>query len=161
MANFRYSHLFTTKIGNAAFQRCTGLKEIDMPELTTISGYAFGECTGLTHIVLPKVTGHSNYAFDRCTNLKIVDYGILKELYTRLFQNCNSFDTLILRSTSLCVCRGTDSFTNTPFAGYNGLTGTVYVPAALVESYKTATNWSTMYAAGTCNFVAIEGSEYE
>jgi hypothetical protein len=52
------------------------------------------------------------------------------------------------------------AFVSTPFAS-GGTGGTVYVPAALVETYKTATNWSTLYAAGTCNFVALEGSEYE
>jgi hypothetical protein len=48
----------------------------------------------------------------------------------------------------------------TPFAS-GGTGGTVYVPQALITEYQNATNWSTLYAGGTCNFVAIEGSEYE
>ena len=32
---------------------------------------------------------------------------------------------------------------NTPMTGHNGKTGYIYVPRALVNSYKAATNWST------------------
>jgi hypothetical protein len=78
-----------------------------------------------------------------------------------VFNGCKKLKTLILRRdvnpTSIV---NVGAFTNTPFAS-GGTGGTVYVPLSLIESYKTATNWSTLYAAGTCNFVAIEGSEYE
>jgi hypothetical protein len=65
-----------------------------------------------------------------------------------------------MRGATVCPLINTNVFNSTPFAaGKAG--GTVYVPQALIEQYQTATNWSTLYAAGTCNFVAIEGSEYE
>ena len=67
---------------------------------------------------------------------------------------------MALRSETVCTLSNVNAFNNTPFAsGETG--GTVYVPQALIEDYKIATNWSTLYEAGTCNFVAIEGSEYE
>ena len=46
-------------------------------------------------------------------------------------------------------------------SGRNGATGTVYVPQALIPTYQAATNWKTLYDAGTVTFAAIEGSEYE
>jgi hypothetical protein len=76
------------------------------------------------------------------------------------FYDCKTLDTIILRCDQLVSLIHPNGFGNTPFA-VNGTGGTVYVPAALIESYKTATNWVTLYEAGTCNFVAIEGSEYE
>jgi hypothetical protein len=54
----------------------------------------------------------------------------------------------------------TNTFNSTPFAT-SGTGGTVYVPQALITEYQNATNWSTLYSGGKCNFVAIEGSEYE
>lgn len=42
----------------------------------------------------------------------------------------------------------------------NPTESTIWVPQALVESYKTATNWSTLYDAGV-TFAPIEGSIYE
>ena len=77
-----------------------------------------------------------------------------------VFGYCKNLTTLVLKSETVCTLSNINAFNNTPFAsGKTG--GTVYVPQALIESYQTATNWSTLYAAGTCNFVAIEGSEYE
>ena len=95
--------------------------------------------------------------FYNCTSLHTADLGGLQ---TNMFGVCTKFTTLILRSATLVNLTSTNTFTSTPFA-IGGTGGTVYVPAALIESYKTATNWSALYEAGTCNFVAIEGSEYE
>lgn len=52
-------------------------------------------------------------------------------------------------------------FANTPFNGYNSLTGKLYVPSDLVDSYKVATNWSALYNNGTMEVLPIEGSIYE
>ena len=44
---------------------------------------------------------------------------------------------MIIRSDTVCTLNSTNAFTGTPY---------IYVPSALVNSYKTATNWSS-YAA--------------
>lgn len=54
-----------------------------------------------------------------------------------------------------------DTFLNTSMSGYTNLTSKVYVPSAFIESYKTATNWKTLYDVDTVEFLAIEGSDYE
>ena len=81
-------------------------------------------------------------------------------MQTACLNGCTALKTIVLRSAGLCSLVNANALTGTPFAS-GGTGGTVYVPSALIESYKTATNWSTLYAGGTCNFVAIEGSEYE
>ena len=68
---------------------------------------------------------------------------------------------MLRRTSAICALGNTNSFTNTPMAGYNSLTGTVYVPEDLISSYQTATNWSTLYNNGTVTFTKIEGSIYE
>lgn len=50
---------------------------------------------------------------------------------------------------------------NTAYADGVKYTGTVYVPSALISSYQTASNWSTLYNNGTLTFAAIEGSPYQ
>jgi hypothetical protein len=48
---------------------------------------------------------------------------------------------LILPKTGdICNLLNTNAFVNTPIAKS---TGYIYVPRALVDSYKSATNWST------------------
>ena len=107
------------------------------------------------------MTNVDEYAFRSCTSMTFVDLPLLGTIETGVFYGCSKLNTLVLRkSDAICTLSATGAFTNTPFAaGKAG--GKCYVPSALIDTYKTATNWSTLYAAGTCEFVAIEGSEYE
>jgi len=68
-----------TSIGESAFDGCTGLTEIDFPNVETIGQSAFGGCTGLTEITLPSllsITG--NKLFDGCSNLEFIDLPALQ-----------------------------------------------------------------------------------
>lgn len=102
-----------------------------------------------------------NSAFSGCSNLELLDLGYVQRSSPNCIYNCRKLTKLILRYPNGFALQNTGHFNNSPFMGYNGLTGTAYVPSALIESYKTATNWSTLYNNGTCNFAAIEGSIYE
>jgi hypothetical protein len=98
--------------------------------------------------------------FQNCTALKKLDFPKVNYFVSYCLQGCTALTALILRNNAVATLANINAFANTPFAS-NGTGGTVYVPAALIESYQTATNWSTLHAAGTCSFAAIEGSEYE
>ena len=60
-----------TSIGSRAFERCTSLTSITLPEgVTSIGIDAFWYCTSLASIILPSsVTSIGEYAFADCTNL--------------------------------------------------------------------------------------------
>ena len=82
--------------------------------------------------------------------------------------NSNAFangklETLILRSNSVVTLATLAAFNgridNTWEEG-DPLWGTLYVPSALVNSYKVATNWSTLFIRGW-DVQPIEGSDYE
>ena len=66
--NVTYS---VTSIGEKAFEFCTGLTSITIPNsVTSIREYAFYYCTGLTSITIPNsVTSIGSYAFCYCTGL--------------------------------------------------------------------------------------------
>ena len=61
-------------IGEAAFDGCTSLTNINIPNtVTTIDRYAFYNCSGLTSITIPNsVNEIGDYAFYGCKNLKTV-----------------------------------------------------------------------------------------
>lgn len=104
----------------------------------------------------------SSTAAGACQHLAFADIGSTTGIAANAFANCYALETLVLRKTSaVATLANVSAFLNTPMRGYNGLTGTVYVPSDLISSYQTATNWSTLYNDGTVTFVAIEGSEYE
>ena len=164
-----------TSIGNYAFSRCTGITSISCSgTITTLSAYAFSGASGypmtLTSASFPNLAITSNLgtvfgntsASTACQSLIFCDIGNAPGIGSYAFAYCHSLTKLVLRrTTGVATLANTNAFTDTPMSGYNGLTGTVYVPQSLISSYQTATNWKTLYDNGTLTFAAIEGSDYE
>ena len=170
-----------TKIGKNTFYLCENLVSVNFPNVTDILDEAFSNCYKLANVELPNVVNAGFKTFNTCPalnnvslpklktvpesfltgcSLDVVDLGSATNIKGSAFSSNSKFATLILRSNTMCSLSNTSAFTLTPFSA-NGKCGTVYVPQALITEYQNATNWSTLYAGGTCNFVAIEGSEYE
>lgn len=145
-----------------AFKNCKHLTSISGNSVTSMSGGGLSGCTSLVDARFPNyssVLGTS--AFGSCNNLAVADIGSAPRIYPNAFSSCYKLQTLVLRKTgSICTLDNVSAFLNTPMRGYNSLTGTVYVPSALISSYQTATNWKTLYDGGTLTFAAIEGSQY-
>ena len=60
------------------------------------------------------------------------------------FANCNNLETLILRSNSVVSTSSDMSGLLSTTKIKSGGTGYIYVPSALIEDYKVATNWATV-----------------
>ena len=88
-----------TSIGSRAFERCTSLTSITLPEgVTSIGDDAFMRCSGLTSITLPEgVTSIGIDAFWYCTNLASI---ILPSSVTSIgeyaFADCTSLTSITL-----------------------------------------------------------------
>jgi hypothetical protein len=145
-----------TSIGEWAFSYCDAIENITAPNVVTIGTVAFHRCSSLTYLNFPKVITIENGIISECGKLEVVDFASATTIKSNALKNNPLLNKVALRSDTLCTLENKNAFDYTPFAsGRTG--GTVYVPANLVEAYKTATNWSTLYAAGTCNFSPIEG----
>lgn len=145
-------------MGNAAFQE-SSISSFYFPKLETVGTSAFRGCK-LVEAVLPSYNG-TMPTFRENPNLEKVDVGDSTDISASTFASCPKLSIVVLRRTaSIVPLSNVSAFSSTPFAS-GGTGGTVYCPSALIEQYQQATNWSTLYAAGTCNFVALEGSEYE
>lgn len=121
-------HFLLSKITSASF-----------PRVTSTGTNTFQQSELLTNISMPLLNRISNYMLFACVSLTKVDFLSVTVIGAAAFQASTSLTALILRKTSVCKLENQNALTRTPIA--DG-TGYVYVPAALVDSYKTATNWS-------------------
>ena len=162
-------------IGMGAFSNCTSLTTLSFPACETIGSYAFCNCPKLTTADFPACKTIGTSAFSSCTALTTANFPVCKTIGSYAFCNCSKLTSVIcsasyIYSRAFYSCSRLMSFTNyypsvatlqnrsvfysTPMSNstykdVNGNTqgyGSIYVPASLVASYKTATNWAS-YAA--------------
>jgi len=88
-----------TQIGESAFQNCTELTGITIPDsVTAIADYAFDNCTNLTGITIPDgVTTIPNCAFRYCYALTDVDFGSgITTIGSNAFVNCTNLTSVTI-----------------------------------------------------------------
>ena len=165
-----------TNVGTNALDGCAGLKKIDLPsavtagerafsgsksnltvlnlpELTTIPGYAFFDTFryfwSTIRLDFPKVTTVSPYAFQNIAGMhgpmSIIRFRSKGSFNGFAFVSAGGVLHLVLDSGEMCIL-GDDP------TGFSTTVDYIYVPRALVDSYKVATNWSS-YAS---KFRALE-----
>lgn len=152
-------------LGAGAFKGCKGLIEAKVSVSTpTFENSIFSECSNLSVVSLPKWETLPSYTFNKCTALRTVKFDEVRTVrawcfgysgvyrvdlpkVTKIegsaFYSCTNLSALILRNEDVCTLGNYSAFSKSAIA--NG-TGYVYVPKALLDKYKTATNWS-VYAS--------------
>ena len=94
----------------------------------------------ITEIADNLVTSIGENAFYGCSKLTTANFPVATIIGGAAFYGCSALTALILRSATMCKLNDTSAFSNTPIASG---TGYIYVPRALVDSYKAAAKWST------------------
>lgn len=116
--------------------------------VTTIGYGAFSKMTGVTKLKFRNVETIEDYAFNEC-NAVIFDMGYsLQIINNAAFQKAHYAKALIIRSQEVVATLKNwgQQFANSSLLGvssYTKITGYLYVPSTMVDSYKTATNWSS------------------
>ena len=98
------------------------------------------------------VTTVRAYAFYNCPQLRLLDLPSATTIANGGIRTCQNLRTVILRGNQVCPLAGTQNFlgcchitgeVNSTFNPNGDKDGYIYVPKALVDEYKTATNWVT------------------
>ena len=107
---------------------------------TTIAPYAFQYCSELTEIKGP-FTSFGESAFLNCSKLKTADItgNGVASISSNAFQSSSSFESLIIRSTTMATLGSATTLSGTKIDA--GL-GAIYVPSSMISTYKANTNWS-------------------
>ena len=124
-----------TKIGESAFQGCSGLTSLTIPSsVTSIGKNAFNGCSGLTSLTLPSgVTEIDWYAFKGCSGLTSLTIpSSVTWIGLEAFSGCSGLTSIYVYTKKLPEL-GPDVFT-----GCNAQNCTVYVPKGTVDAYKSS-----------------------
>lgn len=126
-----------TSIDNRAFENRYNLKSVTIPNsVTSIGESAFYECSSLSSVTIPdSVTSIGVNAFYNCTSLSSVTIG---SGVTSISYYAFGYSKDITSITINAVTPPTLA-TNAFYGIYNYI---IYVPAASLNSYKTADVWS-------------------
>ncbi len=161
-----------TIIGNSAFENCSGLTSVTIPNsVTTIGASAFWYCFGLTSVTIPNsVTSIGSSAFHNCSGLTSVTIpNSVTNIGSSAFRNCSGLTSVTIPnsvtnigSSAFRNCRGLTSVTipnsvtsigGSAFNGCSGLTS-VTIPNSVTNiggsafygcsGLKTVYNLSTL-----------------
>lgn len=153
-----------TTIGLSAFRSCEMLSKINIQNVEKLGNYALNGCYKITELYLPKAITIGNYACNELSQLKKVTLGNVETIGRNAFDgnvNCEEIDISLNENVgsigayafyrneklSKLTIRGA---TLIPLADSSALAGSaidykrgkIYVDPSMVETYKTATNWS-------------------
>ena len=129
-------------IGSYAFESCNSLTSVSLPNCKFIGGRAFGSCSNITDFSLPNCKFIGGSAFNKCscslfTSLTLPN---CKYIGWEAFYDCKFLSEIYFPGSEVCLIeQGT--MWNT---GLVGNTLKFYVPASLINEYKTALWWSSM-----------------
>lgn len=134
-----------TVIGNGVFSQCRSLTSVYFPVCASIASNAFGYCSALTSVNFPACININASAFYYCTSLSTATFSKLNIIYSSAFRSCTSLMSFINSYSSVATLSNINVFQSTPMSlsTYTGTFGSIYVPASLVDAYKSATNWAT------------------
>ena len=133
--NVEYS---VTSIGNNAFDECSGLTSVTIPNsVTSIGGYAFSGCSGLTSVTIPNsVTSIGSDAFYGCSGLTSITVGSgIKTIDYEAFASCPELTDVTCNAENV-PNTDTQAFKDS-YIEYT----TLHVPASAVNAYKVAAPW--------------------
>lgn len=139
------------------------LEKTNFKAVTSVGASALKNAIGGKIIVFPSLTTISNYCFGTNADVETYDFGASTPNFTAwLFSGDSALKTIIIRKSTVVTAANVNVFNATCFASNgNASGGVLYVPQALVSSYQSASNWSTILGYAKNQILPIEGSYYE
>ena len=126
-------------IGIRAFQSCISLTQVSLPMCSYIGTSAFYTCRNISQVSLPMCSYIGSNAFWQCYALAQVSLPMCSYIGSNAFRGCGLLSIITLGYSNICSLNASSTFYNTQITSS---TGSIYVPTSLVDSYKSATNWS-------------------
>ena len=140
-----------TTTGNYCFAPCKSLVTINLPNATLIGQSAISGCENLTTLNAPKASSFQQSCLQNCYALLGIETTADQPFFSSsVFNGCRSMTWLKLRGSSKATLSNSGyQFAGTPIELHYGA---VYVPSALVSTYKADNNWNKYIIASLDDF---------
>ena len=135
--------LKVTSIGQSAFEYCTGLTSVTIPNsVTSIGDRAFSSCSGLTSVTIGNsVTSIGDFAFDGCSGLTSITIpNSVTSIGIGAFDDSDLSEVISEIENPFKIdgkySEGPPTFSSNTFNN-----ATLYVPVGTINKYKAAIGW--------------------
>ena len=134
--------LNATSFGAYTITQCSELRSLELPAMTTIGNSSLTYCDMVEHLELPALESAGNMFAYSCKRLKCIELPALKSLGHTCFAFGSSLRVVALPGDELCNVAAKPLYLCPFFTSARDNIGRIYVNDALVDDYKSATNWS-------------------
>lgn len=164
-------------IGDHAFDNCTSLETVSLPNTITSIGSCAFFSSGLKSITIPvSVTSIGDKAFMYCSGLSHITIPIsITSIGAQTFYYCSNLTTIFIGSSVTSI--GSSSFSGCPLSSItcfattppsasgfpNTSTAKLYVPKESVELYRTTSSWNyftNVYGFGNDSFSVPDNTSF-
>ena len=147
-----------TSIGNSAFYGCSGLTSITIPNsVTSIEGYAFVDCSGLTSITIPRsVTYIGWHAFFCCSGLTSIKVESGNQYYDSR-NNCNAI-IYTKTATLMTGCKNTTIPNSVTTIGSDAFRRCIGLTSMTIPNSVTSIVAGAFYGCSSLTSITIPNS---
>lgn len=130
-----------TKIARYVLIVCMNARHLELPSVTTIGSASFTTGLDCESVELPEVTSVGSYCFIDM-RIRCIELPKCASIGTGCFETSPRLQIIALPGDTLCTLSGSILYMSVNFEAADG-PGRIYVNDALVDDYKSATNWAT------------------
>lgn len=132
---------YATSLNKASLQGCSSLTSVTISTLVSVPESVFASCSSLTSITIPNVASIGRAAYYGCSSLSSITIpSSVTSMGNYAFYACSGLQSITINNATPPTVNFAPLESKTMYV-FDGSSCPIYVPAASVDTYKTASYW--------------------